>query len=395
MSLFESLDELASDPILGITENYLKDPREKKVNLGVGVYRDQKGHLSLMSAVSQAEALIAKEKKAKNYLPISGNKNYLSCLESLIFGDKLPLYKEKLTSIQTLGGTGALHLGAKILKKALVKTVAGTNPTWPNHPHIFQSEGFNYTSCSYYDMKNKKLLFKEYCRDLSFLEEGSVVLLHACCHNPSGSDLTLSQFKEISDIIKEKKLIPFFDAAYLGFDSSFYADASAIRLFAKEGHLVLIALSLSKNFGLYGERVGALFILSENATEKKIINSQLDRIARAIYSNPPLHGALIVEKILSDPNLTSIWQEELKAMNQRIKDLRSSLVKGLEKNTASRYSYLKQEKGIFSFLPLSEEQVVKLQEKFGIYMAKSGRINIAALNDSVLEYVLEALLDAL
>jgi aspartate/tyrosine/aromatic aminotransferase len=394
MTFFTQVPKAPLDPILGLTTLFLRDSRQQKINLGAGVYKTEDGKTPILSCVKQAERFLLEQEESKIYSPIEGDSLYLEKTARFVLGESL--YDKHFSSLglmQTVGGAGALRLGGDFLQKEVACTKCYlSNPTWPNHPALFTQSGLSVSSYPYYDFQKKEVDFEGMLAFLSEIPAKSVVLLHAGCHNPSGADLTRTQWRSLADLLLAKQLIPFLDAAYLGFDVSFEEDAFPIRLFASLGMEFLTAVSFSKNFSLYGERVGLLMVFSHETSAANIL-SQLRVLARRTYSNPPLHGAKIVAKILQEPSLTELWKSELALMKDRIDTLRNLFVSRLSLETMQTdYSYLSKARGLFSFCNLSKQQVDRLQEEYAIYMPSDGRINIAGLSTLNVDYVVNALI---
>lgn len=396
MVFFDSLEMLPVDPILGLTAAFAADKHPNKVNLGVGSYKDAQGKSWILPSVKHAESLILQQQINKDYLPIDGNPSYVEKSLQLIFGTSPP-YTEGLTyGAQSLGGTGALRIGAEFLSRHNYKTILVSNPTWPNHAGTFTKAGMTLGTYPYYDSIKQEIDFAKTCESLQKAAPGTVVLLHACCHNPTGMDFSSQQWKELSTIIKSKKLIPFFDFAYLGFSESVKADAEPIRYFAEQGHELLVALSYSKNFGLYSERAGLLAIVAHTKDAKEKIGTHIRSLIRGTWSNPPSHGAAIVSTILQSDSLHKQWLEELSNMRTRIKKMRYSLAEGLmAKGSHKNFEFIKRENGLFSFCGLDKTQVQLLINEKGIHMPLDGRINVAGLNENNIEYVIDAILSVL
>jgi len=393
MKRFDSLKQLPLDPILGLPILFNADSRPHKVNLGIGAYKDAEGKPLVLTSVRDAENHIADEHTNKEYQPIDGSPFFLKPVTELVFGShSTAVAEERVFACQALGGTGALRLGGELLKRLDCQKIYISDPSWPNHSLIFSQAGLSIETYPYYDMKTQTITFQAFCDFLKGLSAGSVVLLQACCHNPTGMDLTFDQWKILADIFKEKDLIPFFDFAYQGFATGVDADATAIRYFTEQGLECLVASSFSKNFGLYGERVGALFVVTASADSAKRTGSHLKQIIRAQFSNPPLHGARIVSAILSDNSLKKDWIDELDNMRIRIEEMRHAFEAGLlTKRSTTDFSFIKKQKGLFSFCGLKEDQVKKLREEFAIYMPDNGRINVAGLNMHNMDYVINAI----
>lgn len=395
MSFFSSLLLLPEDPILSIPKMVDKDPRTKKINLSVGAYRTSEGKPLVLSSVLKAEAHILENFKDKEYLPIEGNQTFLQPSKQLIYGDSVST-PENLCILQALGGSGALRIGAEFLaREGSNKTIYLPNPTWPNHKLVFKMAGLKIENYPYFDPSTHGLDFTHMCQAIKEMPERSIILLHACCHNPTGIDPTFEQWKEIAELIKIRSLIPFFDFAYQGFGEDPDSDAEIVRYFASQNHEMFVACSNSKNFGLYGERVGTLSILTHEPELTERIYSHLKQIIRGNYSNPPMHGELIVGTILSNPELKKEWLQELANMRDRIKAMRKALAAGLVVKTTKDFNFINQQKGIFSYSGLMQDQVLRLRQDYGIYMPLDGRINVAGLNYHNLDSVIEAILSVL
>ena len=387
MSLFFSqVSQVAADPILGLNSAFLADTREEKINLSVGVYKDDWLQTPVLSAVKEAEKFILSSETTKNYLPIEGD----SCFLQEVLRRVLQEDTQDLCSAQTVGGSGALRLGGDLLQVMGKKEIYIPKPSWLNHKNIFSQSGLQVKEYPYYDEKNKGVAFDRLQEFLLALPKESVILLHVNCHNPSGSDLTLAQWKILLALFEEKGHIPFFDAAYLGFDLSFSQDCFPIRLFKEAKKEFLLASSFAKNFSLYAERVGFFTVSSKEKNCQNVL-SQLKALIRRNYSNPPKHGAMIVSTILQSPLLCSLWEEELSLMRKRIASMRNALVEELMLQGTKDYLYLKDKKGLFSFFSLTKEQVATLIQKYGIYMTEDGRMNVVGLTLATIPYVVQAI----
>lgn len=380
------------DPILGITEAFKADKDPRRINLGVGAYRDENGKPYVLNAVKKAEVKIAAAKLDKEYLPITGLPGFTNNAAKLAYGaDSVPRNENAIAVTQSISGTGALRIGGTFLARHYPhsKTIYVPTPTWGNHIPLFKDSGLEVKFYRYFDKKTVGLDFEGLKEDLQNAPEGAIVLLHACAHNPTGVDPTQAQWKAISDIIAEKKLFPFFDMAYQGFASgSTDRDAFAVRYFVSQGHQIALSQSFAKNMGLYGERVGAFSLTTASEEEKKRVDSQLKIIVRPMYSNPPLHGAHIANTILSDPELYQEWEGEVKGMADRIINMRERLYQLLSSDlrTPGEWSHVKSQIGMFSFTGLNKEQCKVLAEKAHIYMTMDGRISMAGLNGRNIEY---------
>nr|WP_208412614.1 amino acid aminotransferase [Xanthomonas cannabis] len=378
---------------MGLTEAYNADSRPNKVNLGVGIYYDENGRIPLLRAVHKIEQQLAQEAKPRGYLPIDGLAAYDKATQALLFGAESALVASgRVATSQTVGGSGALRVGADLLKKLLpTATIAISNPSWENHRAVFGAAGFEVVDYTYFDAASHGLNFDGMLADLAKLEPGTVVLLHACCHNPTGADLTREQWKQVAGLLKERNLFPFVDIAYQGFDKGIEADAYAVRQLAAEGiDSYVVASSYSKSFSLYGERVGALSVVSATAAEAKAVQSQVKRIIRTIYSSPSTHGAALVAGVLTSPELRDVWEQELTEMRERIHALRAGLVDKLATLGAPEFDFIQRQAGMFSYSGLTKTQVDRLRDEFAIYAVGTGRICVAALSQRNLDYVAQA-----
>lgn len=388
MDFFKKVELKAPDPILGLTVAYKKDSRKEKVNLGVGVYYDANLRQQTMQVVHKAEKKLYEQEPSKTYLSIDGDSRYLDALQELIFGENL----ERVVSAQSVGGTGAIRVGLDLMKHVSDGTVHIPDPSWPNHLKVAAAAGLNTERYPYYNSETHGVDFEKAYAYFSSLPKGSIVILHGCCHNPTGSDFSLEQWGKLSALFLEKGLFPLFDLAYLGFGDGLDRDRAPIRLFAKAGHNMAVAASCSKNFGLYGERTGALFVVTSNREEATKVLSNVKQLIRSNYSNPPCHGAKLVALILQDPTLRKEWEEELEQMRLRISGMRQKFTAELTKRIPGRdFSFLNESKGLFSYTGLTKEQVHKVREEHGIYMTDSGRINVCGLNDENVERVADAI----
>ncbi|MGI6409070.1 MAG: amino acid aminotransferase [Thiopseudomonas sp.] len=394
MSLFSAIELAPRDPILGLNEAFNADPRADKVNLGVGVYFDEAGKIPLLQAVARAEELRQQAQAARGYLPIEGVVSYSIEVQKLLFGANSPLLaNQQVATVQSIGGTGALKLGADFIKTLDSSgMVAISNPSWENHRALFTAAGYQVVDYSYYDPASHGLNLTGMLADLEALPERSVVILHACCHNPTGVDLTADGWKQVISLLQRKQHIPFLDIAYQGFGDGIEEDAVAVRLFADSGMNFFVSSSFSKSFSFYGERVGALSVVCGSAQEAERVLSQVKRVIRTNYSNPPTHGATIVSTVLGSPELNALWQQELGAMRSRIKQMRQLMVEQLKAKGASQdFSFVTEQRGMFSYSGLSAAQVDRLREEFGIYAVSTGRICVAALNLGNINAVTDAI----
>jgi len=392
--MFEHIDAYPGDPILSLNENFQKDPRTNKVNLSIGIYFDDAGRLPVMQAVREAELSILKDLGPKPYLPMAGFAHYRDAVQALVFGPECPARADgRIASVQTLGGSGALKVGADFIKRYFpASKLWVSDPTWENHRFIFERAGFEVNTYPYYDEATGGLRFDAMLEAIDALPAKSVVLLHACCHNPTGVDLDEAQWVKVIDVLKRRELLPFVDMAYQGFGSGLDDDAFAVRELARRGVPAFIANSFSKNFSLYGERCGGLHVICDDAAEADRVLGQLTSAVRANYSNPPTHGAKIVTKVLTTPELAQSWREELAAMCERIARMRRAIHDGLKDHVRGEMltRYLKQ-RGMFTYTGLVAEQADRLKEEFGVYILRSGRMCVAGLNDSNVQTVADAI----
>ena len=393
-SILAAVQMAPRDPILGLNEQYNADTRATKVNLGVGVYYDDNGRIPLLKAVRSAEIARIEAAAARGYLPIEGIAAYNQAVQKLLLGadSALPASGRVLTA-QALGGTGALKIGADFIKRiAPDAQVAISDPSWENHRALFEGAGFPVVSYPYYDPATHGVKFDEMLAALRAMPASTVVVLHACCHNPTGVDLTDDQWAQVVEVVKQGNLIPFLDIAYQGFGDGIDADAAAVRLFAAADITVFISSSFSKSFSLYGERVGALTIIAGTSDEAARTLSQLKRVIRVTYSNPPTHGGTVVSTVLNTPELRQQWEEELGEMRDRIRLMRTQLVEKLAaKGVAKDFSFVMRQRGMFSYSGLTADQVERLREEHGIYAVATGRICVAALNSGNIDAVVDAI----
>lgn len=385
------------DPILGLTERYLADPRPTKVNLGVGIYVDEQGRVPVLQAVRQVEQALARDEQPRGYLPIDGLPAYNRATQELLFGEGSPLLEAgRVATAQTIGGSGALRVGADLLKQVLgdKATLAISDPSWGNHHAVFRTAGFKLLDYRYYHAPTRGLDFAGMLEDLGRLEPGTVVLLHACCHNPTGVDLDAEQWAQVIALLKDRNLLPFVDMAYQGFDKGTEADATAVRLLAESGiQAFVVANSYSKSFSLYGERVGALSFVGADREEADRLRSKIKQTIRANYSSPATHGGKLVAGVLGSIELRAQWEQELGEMRERIHAMRAGMVDKLAALGAPDFGFINRQAGMFSYSGLSKEQVDRLREEYAIYALSSGRICVAALNTGNLDYVTRAIAD--
>ncbi|MGE6790735.1 L-aspartate aminotransferase apoenzyme [Pseudomonas guineae] len=394
MSLFSAVEMAPRDPILGLNEAFNADPRTTKVNLGVGVYTTEEGRIPLLRAVAEAETILTAAHAPRGYLPIEGIAAYDQAVQTMLFGKGSPLLEQgRVITTQAIGGTGALKVGADFLKRLLPDaTVAISDPSWENHRALFESAGFPVRNYRYYDAFSNGVNRGGLLEDLKNLPARSIVVLHACCHNPTGVDLTLDDWKAVLEILREREHVPFLDIAYQGFGDGIEQDAEAVRLFAESDLTFFVSSSFSKSFSLYGERVGALSIVTGSQEEASRVLSQVKRVIRTNYSNPPTHGASVVATVLNSPELRAMWEAELGEMRERIRGMRLAMVEQLAALGAKRdFSFVAAQRGMFSYSGLTTEQVERLRSEFGIYAVGTGRICVAALNQRNLPAVTEAI----
>ena len=392
--MFEHVDAYAGDPILGLVETFKKDPRDNvKVNLGIGIYYDDQGRLPLLPSVIKAETDLSKHLEPRPYLPMEGLAAYRTAIQNLLFGENSePLTSKRVATVQTVGASGALRVGADFLKRYFpASDMYVSDPTWDNHRAIFEAAGFNVKTYPYYDAVTGGVKFDEMLATLKTLPKNSVVLLHPCCHNPTGVDLSKEQWQALVPVIKERELIAFLDIAYQGFGDSIIDDAYAIRLFAESGLTFFVSNSFSKNLSYYGERAGGLSAVCANAEEAERILGQLKLTIRKTYSSPAYHVATVTANVMNTPELRAMWENEVTEMRVRIKAMRQKLYDVLTAKVPSKdFSYLIKQRGMFSYTGLSPEQVDRLREEFAVYLVKSGRMCVAGLNSNNVDYVADA-----
>ena len=398
MSLFSAVELAPRDPILGLNEAFNADTRTNKVNLGVGVYCNEEGRIPLLRAVIEAETTRAAQHASRGYLPIDGIVAYDQAVQKLLFGADSPLLAAgRVITTQAVGGTGALKIGADFLKQISPNAVVAiSDPSWENHRALFETAGFPVQNYRYYDAATHDVNRTGMLEDLNALPSGSIIVLHACCHNPTGVDLSPADWQNVLDLIKAKGHIPFLDMAYQGFGDGIPEDAAAVRLFAESGLNFFVSSSFSKSFSLYGERVGALSIITDSKEESARVLSQVKRVIRTNYSNPPTHGASIVAAVLNSPELRAMWEAELAEMRLRIRGMRNEMVERLAKLAPDHdFSFVGRQRGMFSYSGLSAEQVARLKNEFGIYALDTGRICVATLNQSNIDVVTKAIVQVL
>lgn len=392
--MFQKVDAYAGDPILSLMERFKEDPRQDKVNLSIGLYYNEEGIIPQLQAVAEAEArLSAQPHGASLYLPMEGLNSYRGSIAPLLFGADHPaLREERIATIQTLGGSGALKVGADFLKRYFpTSQVWVSDPTWENHVAIFNGAGFEVNTYPWFDDATKGVRFDALLATLDSLPAQSIVLLHPCCHNPTGSDLTNEQWDAVVEILKARELIPFLDIAYQGFGAGMEEDAYAIRAIASAGLPALVSNSFSKIFSLYGERVGGLSVVCEDKEAASRVLGQLKATVRRNYSSPPNFGAQVVATVLNDAALKASWLSEVETMRSRILDMRQALVEVLKTAVPGRnFDYLLKQRGMFSYTGLSAAQVERLREEFGVYLIASGRMCVAGLNSRNVQRVAQA-----
>jgi aspartate/tyrosine/aromatic aminotransferase len=394
--MFENVPVAAPDAIFGLAEDFRQDPNPEKMNLVAGVYQDDNGQTPVFAAVKEAERRILDTESSKSYLPIDGLAEYGGDVRRLLFGNGAEILRDqRAVTVQTPGGTGALRIAGDFLKAIRPEaTLHCSDPTWANHPQIFAASGLAYKPYPYLDAETSGLAFERMLAALEDARAGDVVLLHGCCHNPSGVDPSAEQWSEIGDLLVRRELVPLVDFAYQGFATGIEEDATGLRILCRKVPELLISSSFSKNFGLYKERVGALTAVAETTGAAKAVLSQLKREIRANYSNPPAHGAIVVATILADDKLRQSWEAELDGMRQRIRKVRQLLTDGLDARdvrlTPSGNGFITSQNGMFSFSRLDKEQVAALRERFSIYVVGSGRINVAGVTEANLERLCDA-----
>lgn len=392
--MFQHIPPYAGDPILSLIVAFLADSRPRKANLGIGIYYDENGQIPVLRSVQKAEALLAKHVTPKPYLPMEGMESYRNAIQELVFGADHPLRKAgRIATIQTVGGSGALKVGADFLKRFFPDAqVWVSDPTWDNHRSMFDGAGFVVNDYPYYDDSTGTIDIDGMLETLQRLPKRSIVLLHPCCHNPTGVDLSQAQWRQVIEVLKAGELIPFLDLAYQGFGDGFEEDVFAIRELAAANVSFLLANSFAKNFSIYAERCGGLSVVCPDAKQAEFVLGQLKFTVRRNYSSPPLHGASVISTVLNDPALKAEWQGEVAQMRERIKAMRQKLFDTLSAAAPGRdFSYLITQRGMFSYSGLSPEQVDRLREEFGVYLVRSGRMCIAGLNDGNVDYVAAAM----
>lgn len=390
MSFFSAVEMAPRDPILGLNDQFAADPNPAKVNLGVGVYYDDQGKLPLLGCVQAAEQAMMATPKARGYLPIDGLAAYDTGVKALVFGaDSEPVQSARVATVQAIGGTGGLKIGADFLHRLNPRAeVLISDPSWENHRALFTNAGFLVKNYRYYDAKNRGIDFEGMLADLASAAPGSIAVLHACCHNPTGYDISAAQWDQVVAMCKSRGLLPFLDMAYQGFGYGLAEDGAAVQKFTAAGLSFFVASSFSKSFSLYGERVGALSVLCDNQDEAARVLSQLKVVIRTNYSNPPTHGGTVVAAVLANPQWRALWESELAGMRTRIKAMRQKLVDGLKAAGLQQdMGFITNQIGMFSYSGLSREQMVRLRQEFGVYGTDTGRMCVAALNGKNIDYV--------
>ena len=394
MSMFSAVEMAPRDPILGLNEQFNADTNPNKVNLGVGVYFDDNGKLPLLQCVQAAEKAMMDKPTARGYLPIDGIAAYDAAVKGLVFGaDSEPVKSGRVATVQGIGGTGGLKIGADFLKRLNPNAkVLISDPSWENHRALFTNAGFTVESYRYYDATNRGVDFAGMLADIQAAAPGTIILLHACCHNPTGYDITAAQWDQVIAAIKAKNLVAFLDMAYQGFGHGIAEDGAVISKFVAAGLDFFVSTSFSKSFSLYGERVGALSVLCASKEEADRVLSQLKIVIRTNYSNPPTHGGAVVAAVLNNAELRALWEKELGEMRVRIKAMRQTLVDGLKAAGVKQdMSFITTQIGMFSYSGLSKDQMVRLRSEFGVYGTDTGRMCVAALNSKNIDYVCQAI----
>ena len=390
--MFSQLQPVATDPILGLMAAYKEDPNPLKVDLGVGVYKDEQGHTAVLECVKKAEKLRLDHEDSKTYIGMAGDLSFNAHIEKLAFGPHKVLLEGRTTTAHTPGGTGALRVAAEFIKKANPDaTIWVTSPTWANHISMFQAAGLKVKEYAYYDYDTKGLKEEQMFAELAQVPAGDVVLVHACCHNPSGMDLNFAQWQRFTALAKEKGFTPLVDMAYQGFGLGLDEDTKGLRHLANEVEELILCTSCSKNFGLYRERIGAVSVVASDKKTTDIARSNLLAVVRSIYSMPPAHGAIIVSHILDSQELTALWHQELATMRNRINDYRQLIIDKLAAEGVKQdFSFITKQHGMFSFLGINKEQIDRLRTEYSIYMVGSSRVSIAGLNHSNIDYFAKA-----
>jgi len=392
--MFEKISAAAADPILGLNDEFNADTRTHKINLGVGVYKDATGHTPVLPSVKKAEARLLENEKTKSYLGISGTADYALAVQKLLFGNDSKIIADKRThTAQAPGGTGGLRIAAEFIRRQLGDvTIWVSDPTWANHIGVFEAAGLKIARYGYYDENAKDIDFDSVISDLQNAKAGDVLLVHGCCHNPTGIDPDNAQWTQLANLCIDKKLLPLFDFAYQGFARGIEEDAEGLRIFTEHCEELLVASSFSKNFGIYNERAGAFTLIAKTAQIANTAFSQLKSIIRVIYSNPPAHGGGIVTTILTDQKLRAEWEAEVDAMRNRVHAMRKLFVETLKKKgVAMDFSFIERQNGMFSFSGLTTAQIIKMREDSAVYAVNSGRFNVAAMTEGNMDAICEAI----
>lgn len=396
--MFETINPAPEDAILGLTVAFQKDSNPNKVNLGVGVYKDGSGQTPVLSTVKEAEERLLRSEATKSYLPIDGLAAYAALSQQIVFGSEHDILSAgRAATVQTPGGTGALRVAADFVRRIFPSvTVWLSDPTWPNHPNVFGSAALQVQSYPYFEAETNGVAFDRMMAALETIPKGDVLLLHGCCHNPTGADLSPQQWQAVAAVCADRGILPLLDFAYQGFGDGLDEDAAGVRIVAEHCRELLVATSYSKNFGLYNERVGALTLVADSAEAAEAANSHMKICVRTNYSNPPAHGGQIVAEVLGDPELRQRWEVELAEMRDRINDMRHLFVETLNEQGAGRdFSFIARQRGMFSYSGLSPKQVQALRERHSVYIVGSGRINVAGMTEANMDYLCSAIVDVL
>lgn len=391
--MFDQLDALPADPLLGLITAFKNDPNPSKVDLGVGVYKDESGHTAIMTAVQKAAQKHMETEDSKTYIAPVGVPGFVQGIKQLVLGDSVALVDSRLAALQTPGGCGALRVGSELLQRLKGDlTVWVSDPTWANHIPLISSTGLKIRTYPYFDASTGTVNFEAMDAKLAELGPKDIVLLHGCCHNPTGADLSFEQWQRVAKRASTQGFIPYVDIAYQGLGDGLIEDVKGVRYLSDQVEEMVIATSCSKNFGLYRERVGTLLVQTRNTVQADAIQTQIQDIARANYSMSPAYGGFLVDTVLHDDALRAEWESELNAMAVRVKSLRNGLLDKIQQRDIEKdFSFITQQKGMFTYLGITKEQVQRLRNEFGIYMADSSRINVAGLNTNCLDYVADAL----
>lgn len=395
---FSSLEAAPPDPILGLSENFRKETNPRKINLTSGVYQDETGVNPVLKSVKQAERMWLEMETTKDYLGIGGDESYATAVQGFVFGADHPVVRDqRAVTAHTPGGTGALRVAGDFLHTQFPGAgIWVSDPTWPNHHGVFKSAGLKVSTYPYYNPETHGLRFEELLSALEAVPENDVVLLHCCCHNPTGVDPTPEQWERIVELFQRRPIMPFLDFAYQGFGKGLDEDSYAVRAFAAAGMEMIVASSFSKNFGMYRERVGALTVVTADAKDVGPVMSRLKQVIRSNYSNPPSHGGNVVQLVIRDGELQKLWRQELNGMRERIQEMRRLFVDTLKKHGVKRdFSFLLSQNGMFSFSGIGKEEVLTLREKYGIYMVDNGRINVAGMTKNNMDYLCQSIAEVL